>query len=75
MPDQVAEPAAEDHQRGEGEDVRRQQPLAEVEAGVRPWITSGVASGTAVWSTRIMLLASVIATSVIHIDRLLICIA
>jgi hypothetical protein len=34
-----------------------------------------VASGTAVWSTRIMLLASVIATSVSHIDRLLISIA
>ena len=41
----------------------------------RPWTTSGVASGTAVWSTRIMLLASVIPTSVSHIDRLLICIA
>jgi hypothetical protein len=30
----------------------------------RPEITSGVASGTAVWSTRIMLLDSVIAASV-----------
>jgi predicted PhzF superfamily epimerase YddE/YHI9 len=35
----------------------------------RSWTASGVASGTAVWSTRIMLLASVIATNVIHIAR------
>jgi hypothetical protein len=33
----------------------------------RSRIASGVASGTAVWSTRIMLLESVIAASVIHI--------
>jgi hypothetical protein len=36
----------------------------------RPWIASGVASGTAVWSTRIMLLASVIAASVSPMLRL-----
>jgi len=33
----------------------------------RSRMASGVASGTAVWSTRIMLFASVIATSVTHI--------
>ena len=36
-----------------------------------PSTISGVASGTAVWSTRIMLFANVIATSVSHIDLVL----
>ena len=62
--EQVAEPAAQHHEAARGRmfAVRIQGPSSRFPPRSR--ISSGTARGTAVWSTRIMLLARVIAASV-----------